>query len=130
VTLPGSWFCAVLSLQHMFSAFQLDARSGVWLALESLPFPLWKGFVVDRRPTAALPDGAAPADRRQPAGAAVGWCPGACRSGERPAYGSRRARRRSIRRRLGALRDRGFGHLADLVAALATPRRLASIPDS
>lgn len=43
---------AVLSLQHMFFAFQLDARYDVWLALRFLPFSLWTGFVVDRRPTA------------------------------------------------------------------------------
>ena len=42
---------AVLSAQHMFFAFQLDWRYDVWLALKFLPFALWTGFIVDRRPT-------------------------------------------------------------------------------
>jgi hypothetical protein len=41
----------VLSLQHMFFAFQLDWRYDLWLALKFLPFALWTGVVVDRRPT-------------------------------------------------------------------------------
>lgn len=41
----------VLSLQHMFFSFQLDWRYDLWLALKFLPFALWTGFVVDRRPT-------------------------------------------------------------------------------
>jgi len=53
----GRWMalCIVgftLSLQHMFFAFQLDWRYDLWLALKFLPFALWTGFVVDRRPTA------------------------------------------------------------------------------
>jgi hypothetical protein len=42
----------VLSLQHMFFSFQWDWRYNVWLALKFLPFALWTGFIVDRRPTA------------------------------------------------------------------------------
>ena len=42
---------AVLSAQHMFFAFQLDWRYDLWLALKFLPFALWTGFIVDRRPT-------------------------------------------------------------------------------
>lgn len=41
-----------LSAQHMFFAFQLDWRYDLWLAVKFLPFALWTGFVVDRRPTA------------------------------------------------------------------------------
>jgi hypothetical protein len=41
----------VLSLQHMFFAFQLDWKYDLWLALKFLPFALWTGFIVDRRPT-------------------------------------------------------------------------------
>jgi hypothetical protein len=41
----------VLSAQHMFFAFQLDWRYDMWLALKFLPFALWTGFIVDRRPT-------------------------------------------------------------------------------
>lgn len=43
---------AALSAQHMFFAFQLDWRYDLWLALKFLPFALWTGFIVDRRPTA------------------------------------------------------------------------------
>jgi hypothetical protein len=43
---------AVLSVQHMFFAFQLDWRYDLWLAVKFLPFALWMGFIVDRRPTA------------------------------------------------------------------------------
>jgi hypothetical protein len=43
---------AVLSAQHMFFAFQLDLRYDLWLAVKFLPFALWTGFIVDRRPTA------------------------------------------------------------------------------
>jgi hypothetical protein len=42
---------AVLSVQHMFFAFQLDWRYDLWLAVKFLPFALWTGFIVDRRPT-------------------------------------------------------------------------------
>jgi hypothetical protein len=41
----------VLSLQHMFFSFQLDWRYDLWLAFKFLPFALWTGFIVDRRPT-------------------------------------------------------------------------------
>jgi hypothetical protein len=41
----------VLSVQHMFFAFQLDWRYDLWLALKFLPFALWTGVIVDRRPT-------------------------------------------------------------------------------
>lgn len=41
----------VLSIQHMFFAFQPDWRFDLWLALKFLPFALWTGFIVDRRPT-------------------------------------------------------------------------------
>lgn len=40
-----------LSIQHMFFSFQLDWRYDLWLALKYLPFALWTGYVVDRRPT-------------------------------------------------------------------------------
>ena len=43
---------ATLSAQHMFFAFQLDWRYDLWLAVKFLPFALWTGFIVDRRPTA------------------------------------------------------------------------------
>jgi hypothetical protein len=42
----------VLSVQHMFFSFQLDWRYDLWLAVKFLPFALWTGFIVDRRPTA------------------------------------------------------------------------------
>lgn len=42
---------AVLSLQHLFFSFQLDWRYGLWLAVKFLPFALWTGFLIDRRPT-------------------------------------------------------------------------------
>jgi hypothetical protein len=48
VLLVGS----VLSLQHMFFAFQLDWRYDLWLAVKFLPFAVWTGVVIDRRPTA------------------------------------------------------------------------------
>jgi hypothetical protein len=41
----------VLSIQHLFFSFQLDWRYDLWLALKYLPFALWMGFIVDRRPT-------------------------------------------------------------------------------
>jgi len=41
----------VLSIQHMFFSFQLDWRYDLWLALKYLPFALWMGIVIDRRPT-------------------------------------------------------------------------------
>ena len=40
-----------LSIQHMFFSFQLDWRYALWLAVKFLPFALWTGFLVDRRPT-------------------------------------------------------------------------------
>jgi len=40
-----------LSIQHMFFSFQLDWRYNLWLAVKFLPFALWTGFVMDRRPT-------------------------------------------------------------------------------
>ena len=43
---------AVLSLQHLFFSFRLDGRYDLWLAVKFLPFALWTGYVVDRRPTA------------------------------------------------------------------------------
>jgi membrane protease YdiL (CAAX protease family) len=43
---------AVLSVQHLFFSFQPDAAYDLWLALKFLPFALWTGFIVDRRPTA------------------------------------------------------------------------------
>lgn len=42
---------AVLSVQHMFFSFQLDWAYDLWLAVKFLPFALWTGVVVDRRPT-------------------------------------------------------------------------------
>jgi FtsH-binding integral membrane protein len=42
----------VLSVQHMFFTFQLDWRFDLWLAIKFLPFALWTGIVIDRRPTA------------------------------------------------------------------------------
>lgn len=41
----------VLSIQHMFLSFQMDWHYDLWLALKFLPFSLWTGFIVDRRPT-------------------------------------------------------------------------------
>ena len=41
----------VLSIQHMFFSFQLDWRYDLWLAVKFLPFALWTGFIIDRRPT-------------------------------------------------------------------------------
>jgi len=43
---------ATLSAQHLFLAFQLDWRYDLWLAVKFLPFAIWTGFIVDRRPTA------------------------------------------------------------------------------
>lgn len=42
----------VLSLQHLFYSMRLDWRYDLWLAVKFLPFALWTGYVVDRRPTA------------------------------------------------------------------------------
>jgi hypothetical protein len=42
---------AVLSVQHLCFSFQPDWRYAIWLALKFLPFALWTGYVVDRRPT-------------------------------------------------------------------------------
>ncbi len=42
----------VLSLQHMFFSFQLDAQYDLWLAVKFIPFALWTAFIIDRRPTA------------------------------------------------------------------------------
>ena len=47
IGIVGFW----LSIQHMFFAFQLDWRYNLWLAVKFLPFALWTGFVIDRRPT-------------------------------------------------------------------------------
>jgi membrane protease YdiL (CAAX protease family) len=41
---------AVLSVQHMFFSFQLDWRFDLWLAIKFLPFALWTGFIIYRRP--------------------------------------------------------------------------------
>lgn len=41
----------VLSLQHLFFSFQLDWRYDLWLAVKFLPFALWTGYMIDRRPT-------------------------------------------------------------------------------
>ena len=41
----------VLSAQHVFLPFLLDWRFVVWRALMFLPFALWIGFAVMRRPT-------------------------------------------------------------------------------
>jgi hypothetical protein len=41
----------VLSIQHLFFSFQLDWRYDLWLALKYLPFALWMGVIIDRRPT-------------------------------------------------------------------------------
>lgn len=43
---------SALSIQHMFFSFQLDWRYDLWLAFKFLPFALWTGIVIDRRPTA------------------------------------------------------------------------------
>lgn len=40
-----------LSIQHMFFSFQLDWRYNLWLAVKFLPFALWMGVIIDRRPT-------------------------------------------------------------------------------
>jgi hypothetical protein len=42
----------VLSVQHMFFAFQLDLRYDLWLAFKFLLFAIWTGIIIDRRPTA------------------------------------------------------------------------------
>jgi hypothetical protein len=42
---------SVLSIQHMFFAFQLDARYNLWLAVKFLLFAFWTGIVIDKRPT-------------------------------------------------------------------------------
>lgn len=42
---------SVLSVQHLFFSFQWDWRYDLWLAVRYLPFALWTGFVVERRPT-------------------------------------------------------------------------------
>jgi hypothetical protein len=42
---------AVLSIQHMLIAFQLDWRYDLWMGIKFLPFTLWLGFIIDRRPT-------------------------------------------------------------------------------
>ncbi|MBL8967770.1 MAG: hypothetical protein JNG85_12250 [Spirochaetaceae bacterium] len=43
---------ATLSFQHLCFSFRLDWRYDLWLALKFLPFALWTGFVLERRPTA------------------------------------------------------------------------------
>jgi hypothetical protein len=40
-----------LSLQHMFISFQMDWRYDLWLAVKFLPFAIWTGIIIDRRPT-------------------------------------------------------------------------------
>lgn len=40
-----------LSVQHLCFSLRLDWRYDLWLALKFLPFALWTGFVVMRRPT-------------------------------------------------------------------------------
>jgi hypothetical protein len=47
IGIVGFW----LSVQHMFFSFRLDWRYDLWLAIKFLPFALWTGFVMDRRPT-------------------------------------------------------------------------------
>lgn len=42
---------AALSVQHLFFSFIPDWRYALWLAIKFLPFALWTGFLVDRRPT-------------------------------------------------------------------------------
>jgi hypothetical protein len=42
---------SVLSIQHLFFSFQPDWRYCLWLGLKFLPFALWTGFVMDKRPT-------------------------------------------------------------------------------
>jgi len=42
---------AVLSLQHLFLSFRPDPLYALWLAFRFLPFALWTGWVIDRRPT-------------------------------------------------------------------------------
>lgn len=42
---------AFLSVQHMFFSFQLDWRYALWLAVKFLPFALWTGYLIYRRPT-------------------------------------------------------------------------------
>jgi hypothetical protein len=48
VLLVGS----VLSLQHLFFSFRVDWRYDLWLGVKFLPFAIWTGIVLDRRPTA------------------------------------------------------------------------------
>jgi hypothetical protein len=48
IALVGSF----LSIQHMFFALQWNWQYDLWLAVKFLPFALWTGIVVDRRPTA------------------------------------------------------------------------------
>ena len=43
---------SVLSVQHMFFAFQLDLRYDLWLGVRFLLFAIWTGIIIDRRPTA------------------------------------------------------------------------------
>jgi len=40
-----------LSLQHLFFSFQLNWQYDLWLALKFLPFALWTGFIIERRPS-------------------------------------------------------------------------------
>ena len=47
IGIVGFW----LSVQHMFFSFQLDWRYNLWLAVKFVPFALWTGFVIDRRPS-------------------------------------------------------------------------------
>ncbi len=41
----------VLSLQHLCFSFQPDLKYALWLALKFLPFTLFTGYVIDKRPT-------------------------------------------------------------------------------
>jgi len=42
---------AFLSLQHLCFSFQLDWRYDLWLGVKFLPFALWTGYLLYRRPT-------------------------------------------------------------------------------
>jgi len=41
----------LLSVQHMFFAFQPDWRYAFWLAVKFLPFAMWTGFIIEKRPS-------------------------------------------------------------------------------
>ena len=42
---------AFLSVQHLCFSFQLDWRYDLWLGVKFLPFALWTGYLLHRRPT-------------------------------------------------------------------------------